>query len=88
MTKTFYQTTSVLQSVNSFKFPEDRWIPAKGGGYVRQIPIEVENVPDNAKHLFNCASVTPLPKFEGQNVIVREVLNSRFKNNYAHFLID
>lgn len=82
--KTFYFNTGVR--------PYNRNPPVKiMPGYVMRggvmvIPFDCENVPEGATFMFACDN-PKLKEADYENVIVREIFNSKLVSKYAYFKI-
>lgn len=78
MKKTFYFSTGVKMTTSTYLAKGDIWSP----NFVRLIPFECENVPDNASFAFACDNPT-LPNHEG--FIVAPIVGGNLLSKYAYF---
>jgi hypothetical protein len=56
------------------------------GNGVYVIPFDCEDVPENARFLYSCD--TPIPSMMSDDVIVREIHNSKMMSKYAFFKLN
>jgi len=87
--KTFYFNTGVRRSTTSYAAIGDLWKDCESD-YVRLIPFDCDNVPDNAEIIFLCDDPNLLEweyDIVSLNVIVREIHNTTLLSKYAYFRV-
>lgn len=85
-TKTFHFDTGVKFDPSYPDIKGHKWVPAAGGGLVKVIPFDCDNVPDGATFMFACDYDDQTEALQS-DVIVREIKNSALMSKYAYFRI-